>query len=113
MDCNSSGSVKFSRTPFREINRNNPREQTKKQVGRQHLKGTWVSEEKASYFQLTCSKSVPQWEEGEGYWTEMGQRMRLEERFRTYRCLRWHGNTQQAAAKIPYGVITAIVFIEL
>ncbi len=33
-------------------------------------------------FQLTCSRSVPQWEEGEGYWTEMGQRMRLEERFR-------------------------------
>jgi len=71
-----------------------------------------VSEESV-LFQLTCSRSVPQWEGGEGYWTEMGQRMRLEERFRTHRCLRLHGNTQQAAAKIPDGGITAIVFIEL
>src|SRR5258706_13743059 len=41
MDSNSSGSAKFSRTPSRQTNHNNPKEQAKEQVGRRHLKGAW------------------------------------------------------------------------
>ena len=45
-------------------------------------------------FVLVCSGSVPEWEEGEAPWTEMGQRMRFEERFRIARCLRLQGKAQ-------------------
>src|SRR6266852_9904804 len=112
MDSNSSGSAKFSRTPSRETNRNNPRDQAK--VG-----GTPTLERSVGIagegvlFLLTCGGSVPEREEGEGSWTEMGQRMRFEERFRTGRCLRLQGKPKPTATRIRRRRITEIVSIEL
>ena len=64
-------------------------------------------------FVLICGRAVPEWEDGEGFRTEVGQKIGLEERFRTGRCLQRQGKPEPAATKVPRGGITAIVSIEL
>jgi hypothetical protein len=64
-------------------------------------------------FVLICGRAVPEWEDGEDFWTEVGQKIGLEERFRTGRCFRWQGKPEPAATRVPHGGITAIVSIEL
>jgi len=64
-------------------------------------------------FVLICGGSVPEWEGGQGLWTEVEQKTGLKERFRSWRCLRLQGKPPLAATKVPHGGITAIVSIAL
>ena len=61
----------------------------------------------------SCDGAVPEWEVKDHWWTEVGQKIGLEERFRTGRCLRLQGKPEPAATKILHEGITAIVSMEL
>lgn len=58
---------------------------------------------------LICSGPVPKWEEEEGYWTEVGQKIEIEERLQPGRCLRRQGKRATAAVSPPREGTTAIV----